>query len=106
MQSGWYWLLNQQEENGNFFRRGEENQPLYTQAICSIALCELYALSRDEKLREPAQRATDYLIKAQDELGGWRYEVGYDSDTSVTGWVVMALKSGADGGTDCAESGV
>ncbi|MEM8680455.1 MAG: prenyltransferase/squalene oxidase repeat-containing protein, partial [Planctomycetota bacterium] len=93
VQSGWYWLLNQQEENGNFFRRGEENQPLYTQAICSIALCELYALSRDEKLREPAQRATDYLIKAQDELGGWRYEVGYDSDTSVTGWVVMALKS-------------
>ena len=93
VQSGWYWLLNQQEADGNFFHRGEENQPLYTQAICSIALCELYALTRDDNLRDHAQRAIDYLIAAQDELGGWRYEVAYDSDTSVTGWVVLALKS-------------
>jgi hypothetical protein len=45
-------------------------------------------------LREPAQKAIDFVIAAQNPGKGWRYSAKCgDSDTSVTGWAVMALKS-------------
>jgi hypothetical protein len=50
-------------------------------------------MTQDEKLKEPAQRAVDYCLRIQDQAGGWRYYPGKGSDTSVTGWVVMALQS-------------
>jgi hypothetical protein len=97
VQRGWDWLLTQQDSDGNFFHTGAQNQPFYTNAQCTIALCELYAMTRDEKLREklrePAQRAVDYLVRCQSPQGGWRYSPGGASDVSVTGWVVMALQS-------------
>ena len=58
-----------------------------------IAICELYAMTDDSRLRMPAQRSVDYAVKIQDSLGGWRYQPGSDSDTSVTGWFVMGLQS-------------
>jgi hypothetical protein len=65
----------------------------YTQALCTIALCELFGMTRDPKLRKPVQNAVDYCIEAQSAEGGWRYTPRQDSDTSVTGWFVLALQS-------------
>ncbi|WP_428307998.1 prenyltransferase/squalene oxidase repeat-containing protein [Lacipirellula sp.] len=65
----------------------------YTQALCTIALCELYGMTHDAKLRKPVQNAVDYCIEAQSTEGGWRYIPRQDSDTSVTGWFVLALQS-------------
>jgi hypothetical protein len=89
----WTALLDRQDENGNFFHAGRSTGQLYTQAICTIAICELYGMTQDLKYREPAQRAIDYCVKAQSPEGGWRYFPGKDSDLSVTGWFVMALQS-------------
>jgi hypothetical protein len=51
-------------------------------------------MTQDPELREPAQKAIDYIVSTQDpRRGGWRYEPGQDSDTSVTGWQLLALKS-------------
>jgi hypothetical protein len=50
-------------------------------------------MTQDSLLREPAERAVKYAVATQDKLGGWRYFPGEDSDTSVTGWFVMALQS-------------
>ena len=90
---GWTGLLNQQDENGSFFHSGRSSGQLYTQALCTIALCELYGMTQMPIYREPAQRAVDYCTKVQAPEGGWRYFPGSGSDLSVTGWFVMALQS-------------
>jgi hypothetical protein len=75
----------------------------YEHAIATQALAEAYAMSNDATLREPAQRAVNYLLQKQnrDSKGGtsggglgWDYiEPTGRNDASVTGWCVMALKS-------------
>ena len=67
---------------------------MYTQGICTIALCEAYALTKDKNLRQPTQLAVNFIVNAQDPAGGgWRYQPGQKGDTSVVGWQIMALKS-------------
>lgn len=90
---GWEWLLKEQDADGNFFHEGPFNHRFYTHCQCTIALCELYGMTKDEKLKEPAERALQYLLKSQSSEGGWRYSPQADSDLSVTGWAVMALQS-------------
>lgn len=97
---GWNRLLDSQDEEGNFYRNGGFNHDLYTHAQCTIALCELYAMTQDESLRDAAQLAVDYCLKTQSESGGWRYKPRVGADTSVTGWFVMALKSAQMAGLD------
>jgi hypothetical protein len=51
-------------------------------------------MTKDGKLRGPAQQAVDFIVNAQDKTGGgWRYKPKDRGDTTVTGWQVMALKS-------------
>jgi hypothetical protein len=50
-------------------------------------------MTGDTRWQEPAQRALDYCLEVQSPEGGWRYQPGFDSDLSVTGWFVMALQS-------------
>lgn len=91
---GWKFLLGLQEANGNFVTKGPSHQRLYAQAQCSIAICELYGMTGDKKYKKPAELAIKYALASQSkQLGGWRYIPGEDSDTSVTGWYVMALQS-------------
>ena len=66
---------------------------MYAQGIAAIALCEAYAMTRDESLRPAAQLAIDFICRAQHEAGGWRYFPGQPGDTTVLGWQLMALKS-------------
>jgi hypothetical protein len=70
---------------------------MYSHAIATLALCEAYAMTRDSSLKEPAQKAVDFIVYAQNEAGGWRYEPKQPGDLSVTGWQLMALKSGVLG---------
>src|SRR5690606_8350152 len=70
---GWRALLKRQNPDGSFFNQGPEQHRFYTQAQCSIALCELYGMTRDSALRKPAQAAIDYLVKTQQPQGGWKY---------------------------------
>ena len=94
------YLLKQLDSFGNFYHDNDDHQRLYSQAQATIALCELYGMTRDEELRAPAQRAIDYAVRIQDKLGGWRYRPGQDSDTSVTGWFMMAFQSGMMAGLE------
>ena len=97
---GLEWLLGAQKPNGDL--RGGGN--LYMHAVAAFALCEAYAFTRDPDLRGPSQRAINFTAKSQNpRVGGWRYKPYPDSkdvDTSVFGWMLMALKSGMLGRLD------
>jgi hypothetical protein len=83
-----------QQPDGNLSYQGSEPTHFYSHGIAAIALCEAYGMTQDRELREPAQKAIDFIIKSQDPShGGWRYRPREGSDTSVTGWQLMALKS-------------
>jgi hypothetical protein len=85
------WLLKQQDEEGYL---GGWKGNMYSHAIATIALCEAYGVTKDAKLKEPAERAIAFTLRAQSKSrGGWRYHPGEDADTSVTGWQYMALHS-------------
>lgn len=91
-------LLRQQDA-----KTGNLGGGMYAHALAAIALSEAYGLTQDPALRRPAQMALNYLVAAQHAEGGWRYSPGQAGDTSVTGWCVMALKSGKMGGLDVPE---
>ena len=86
--SGVDWLLTQQiADTGSF--RGASN--MYAHALATIALCEAYQASKDDKLKEPATKAVRYILKGQAKNGSWGYRAGSDGDTSILGWQVQAL---------------
>jgi hypothetical protein len=76
---------------------------MYAQGIATIALCEAYAMMRDESLRGPAQAAVDFIAAAQHEQGGWRYYPGQPGDMTVFGWQIMALHSARMAGLEVSE---
>ncbi len=88
VRKGLDWLLGC-EQDGDLRGAGQ----MYSQAIATAALCEAYSLTGDARLREPVQRAVRFIVEAQTPEAGWRYEPRNDSDTSVTGWQILALKS-------------
>jgi hypothetical protein len=100
VERGLQYLLNIQDEDGFFAAKATGIQRTYAQAQASIAICELYGMTNDENLRVPAERAVRWAIEAQSDSGGWRYQPRQDSDTSVTGWYVMALVSARMAGLD------
>ena len=92
-------LVQHQQENGDLYvpedDRSNLSVALYSHAIATMALCEAYGMTQDPQLGGPAQKAIDYIVQAQHtQRGGWRYMPGRSTDTSVTGWMMMALKSG------------
>lgn len=91
---GWRWLLRQQKDDGSFFSDGRRNHRFYTDAMCTIALCELIGMTRKSEYTQQAQKAIDHLVDNQTSRGGWKYTPKEGNDLSVSGWVVMALKSG------------
>ena len=97
---GLNYLLDQgrETENGLSFHDGAGN--MYSHGLATITLCETYAMlstrdrSRYRNLQYAAQSALNFIEAAQAADGGWRYNPGQAGDTSVTGWQMMALKSG------------
>jgi hypothetical protein len=99
--SGLKFLLAKQKPDGDL--RGNGAGRMYAHGIASIVLCESFALSGDEKLRDAATRAVNYIVQAQHSEGGWRYNPGEPGDTSVVGWQLMALRSGRMAGIEVPE---
>lgn len=98
VERGIEFLKREQRPNGDLFRPQDDGSNkavwLYSHGIAALALSEAYGMTLDPELRDAAQRAIDFVDLAQDKTnGGWRYTPGLSSDTSVSGWMLMALKS-------------
>ena len=58
-------------------------------------------MTGDPNLREPVQRAINFISQAKNDDSAWRYTPRCgDNDTSVTGWQVFALKSACVSGLE------
>ncbi|MCG3134528.1 MAG: hypothetical protein HMLKMBBP_01842 [Planctomycetes bacterium] len=87
------WIVSQQDAEGCIGPRNRQHF-IYDHAWASLALVESYALSQSPALKIPAQRAVDFVVRARNPYLGWRYGVrDGDNDTSMTGTMVMVLKS-------------
>jgi hypothetical protein len=83
--------------------------PMYCHGISTLMLAEVAGMISDAALAGRVQkalsRAVDVIIKSQDvkkgidHAGGWRYQPNSnDSDISVTGWQMMALRAARSAG--------
>ncbi len=122
---GLTYLQKQQLKNGRLSEGYHEN---YEIAMVTTCFAEAYAMTNDDQLKQSAQNGFNALYASQstDSLGnrlGWSYSGPEyvddkdknknkdkdknstatnegNTDASVTGWVVMALKSGVAAGFD------
>lgn len=106
VRQGLRWLRGVQKPNGDFHDHTElgRQTAFYAHSQAVIALCEAYALTGDETLREPAERGVRYLLESQHPVrGGWKYRpqtADSESDLSVTGWALTALHLARTAGID------
>jgi len=85
------WLLREQDADGAFAPRSSKG--LYDQAIVTLLLSEVLASHDSSLVRSAAQRAVNYLMRARNPYGAWRYtrQPRGDNDSSITSWAVCAL---------------
>jgi hypothetical protein len=96
---GLKWLIENQGDDGDLRAGAGGIEGMYAHGQAAIVLCEAFAMTGDEVLRVPAQKAINFVVAAQYSDGGWRYRPRQDrgnnqfGDTSVFGWQLMALQS-------------
>jgi hypothetical protein len=67
---------------------------MYSHAFATLALAEVYGVTRRPAIRERLERAVEFTAKCQNDTGGWRYvPFTSDSDMSVTVCQVVALRA-------------
>jgi hypothetical protein len=96
-------VLNHQKDNGLFEKGGGGSGPMYAHNIATLFLSEVSGMVdpvRQARIGSALPEALGVIYQAQqvpkneNDQGGWRYHPGSrDSDTSCSGWALMALRS-------------
>lgn len=90
---GLRYLKNVQDAEGCFGNRSSGHF-VYNHAIAALAMVEAYGMTGSAIYKNPAQKALDFIAVSRNPYFAWRYGVKPgDNDSSVTGWMMMALKS-------------
>ncbi len=106
------YVLAHQRPNG-LLVSNTSHGPMYCHGISTLMLAEVVGMAPDPALaaraREALSKAVDLIARAQavkkdeNNAGGWRYQPNsWDSDLSVTGWQMIALRAARSAG--CAVS--
>jgi hypothetical protein len=100
LEKGINWLLGVQKKEGSLkgdfydYDREGDAASYYAHGQATIALCEAFALTRDERLLKPIHDALAFIYEAQHPVtGGWKYRRHSEGDLSVFGWQIMALQT-------------
>ena len=103
------WILDHQQPNGMLVHR-KSHGPMYSHGISTLMLAEVVGVvepSLAGRCRRALERAIRLILQAQqirkssNHAGGWRYQAtSRDSDLSVTGWQLLALRAAKDIGCD------
>jgi hypothetical protein len=100
VRNGLKYLKGIQDPEGCFGPR-TSNHFTYNHSIASLAMAEAYGLTQSPLFKASAQNGINFVLQCQNPYLAWRYGVRpQDNDTSVTGWMVMALKSARGAGLD------
>ncbi len=90
---GLRYLKNVQDAEGCFGPRAGQHYT-YNHATAALAMVEAFGMTGSPIFRSSAQKALDFISLSRNPYFAWRYGVKPgDNDTSVTGWMMMALKS-------------
>ena len=94
VKNGLKYLRDAQDSEGCFGPRTSQHF-MYNHACAALAMTEAYGMTGSRVFKEPAQRGVGFVLKAKNPYLAWRYQYPPDgeNDTSVTGWMVMVLKS-------------
>ncbi|MDQ7780499.1 MAG: terpene cyclase/mutase family protein, partial [Planctomycetota bacterium] len=104
VKNGILWLQRNQDASGRFCPETGVKHVL-DHAIATLAMCEIYGMTKSPLMEKSAAKGIEYLIKARTQGRAWRYEFqSGDNDMCVTGWCVMALKSAHRAGIDVGQS--
>lgn len=88
------YILAQQNVSGSF--ASDSSYQIYNDSVAAIAISEAYAMTREPILKEPLERVIGHLARCQQAGGGWDLTADTSTnrnDTTVSAWVLMALKS-------------
>ena len=67
---------------------------MYSHAFATLFLAEVYGMTHQREFRSKLQRAVDYIVKAQNAEGSWRYlPYAVESDMSITVCQLNALRA-------------
>jgi hypothetical protein len=74
---------------------GNKHFQVYEHGIATYAMCEYYTMTKDERFAEVVKQSIAHIVQGQAPDGGWQYgfSKGPNSDTSVSGWMIQALKA-------------
>jgi hypothetical protein len=74
---------------------------MYNHGFATLALAESYGMIDNPRIGPALKKAVGLIVSAQNREGGWRYTVGeQDSDTTVSGAQMVALRAAASGGIE------
>jgi squalene cyclase len=93
------YIVRTQQSNGVLER--SRRSVMYSHGFATLALAEVYGMIDDPRVGPALKKAVGLIVKSQNRLGGWRYNVNsQDADSTVSGAQMVALRAAANAGIE------